>query len=293
MEPPARFEAGTQPVAQVVAAGVAADWLMAIGMENLEAHERTITDELLALGDIEGVRILGPRSNERRIGTIAFEVEGVHPHDVGQFIDAQGIAIRVGHHCAQPVHRHFGVYASNRASSGIYNAVEDAQALLEAARDPHGKERFAPDLASENASQARDAIVQASHEYCTPGESHQFNPTCGDEATVHVEVSDNEPHTIERLVWDGHGCSISQASLSVMVDLVEGKSVDEAMHLADTFHRLMESRGKGLDDEHAEEELEDGIVFQGVSKYPMRIKCALLGWEGMKDSVAKALAAKS
>lgn len=131
MEPPARFEAGTQPVAQVVAAGVAADWLMAIGMENLEAHERTITDELLALGDIEGVRILGPRSNERRIGTIAFEVEGVHPHDVGQFIDAQGIAIRVGHHCAQPVHRHFGVYASNRASSGIYNAVEDVQALIE------------------------------------------------------------------------------------------------------------------------------------------------------------------
>ena len=131
MEPPARFEAGTQPVAQVVAAGVAADWLMSIGMENLEAHERTITDELLALGDIEGGRILGPRSNERRIGTIAFEVEGVHPHDVGQFIDAQGIAIRVGHHCAQPVHRHFGVYASNRASSGIYNAVEDAQALIE------------------------------------------------------------------------------------------------------------------------------------------------------------------
>ena len=128
MEPPARFEAGTQPVAQVVAAG----WLMNIGMENLEAHERTITDELLKMGDIDGIRILGPRSNKERIGTVAFEVEGVHPHDVGQFIDAQGIAIRVGHHCAQPVHRHFGVYASNRASSGIYNSVEDAQALIEA-----------------------------------------------------------------------------------------------------------------------------------------------------------------
>ena len=134
MEPPARFEAGTQPVAQVVAAGVAAEWLMNIGMENLEAHERTITDELLKMGDIDGIRILGPRSNKERIGTVAFEVEGVHPHDVGQFIDAQGIAIRVGHHCAQPVHRHFGVYASNRASSGIYNSVEDAQALIEALR---------------------------------------------------------------------------------------------------------------------------------------------------------------
>ncbi|MFR6606458.1 MAG: aminotransferase class V-fold PLP-dependent enzyme [Bifidobacterium sp.] len=71
-------------------------------------------------------------TNEQRIGTVAFEIDGVHPHDVGQFIDAQGIAIRVGHHCAQPVHRHFGVYASNRASSGIYNCVEDAQALVEA-----------------------------------------------------------------------------------------------------------------------------------------------------------------
>lgn len=168
------------------------------------------------------------------------------------------------------------------------------EVILEASKHPHGKESFAPNAAVEqSADAAANVTVQASHEYCTPGESHQFNPTCGDEATIHVEVSDDEPHTIKRLVWDGHGCSISQASLSVMVDLVEGKSVDEAMHLADTFHRLMESRGKGLDDEHAEEELEDGIVFQGVSKYPMRIKCALLGWEGMKDSVAKALAAKS
>ncbi len=166
------------------------------------------------------------------------------------------------------------------------------EVILEASKNPHGRERFAPDLAREDASGNASTTLRASHEYCTLGESHQFNPTCGDEATVHVEVSDSEPHVIERLVWDGHGCSISQASLSVMVDLVEGKSVDEAMELASTFHKLMESRGKGLDDEQAEESLEDGIVFQGVSKYPMRIKCALLGWEGMKDSVAKALAAK-
>ncbi|OXN01678.1 SufS family cysteine desulfurase [Bifidobacterium vansinderenii] len=132
MAPPARFEAGTQPVAQVVAAGVAADWMRAVGMENIEAHEKTIAAELLKLGDIDGVRILGPRENVNRIGTVAFDVQGVHPHDVGQFIDAQGIAIRVGHHCAQPVHRHFGLFASNRASSGVYNSVQDAQALVEA-----------------------------------------------------------------------------------------------------------------------------------------------------------------
>ena len=131
MAPPARFEAGTQPVAQVVAAGAAADWLMHIGMKNVEEHEKTIAAELLKLGELDGFRILGPRENANRIGTVAFDVAGVHPHDVGQYIDAQGIAIRVGHHCAQPVHRHFGLYASNRASTGVYNSVDDARALIE------------------------------------------------------------------------------------------------------------------------------------------------------------------
>lgn len=132
MAPPAKFEAGTQPVAQVVAAGAAAEWMMAIGMDAIEEHEHAVAAELLKLGEIDGVRILGPRGNTDRIGTVAFDVAGVHPHDVGQFIDAQGIAIRVGHHCAQPVHRHFGIYASNRASSGVYNTVADARALVDA-----------------------------------------------------------------------------------------------------------------------------------------------------------------
>ena len=116
------------------------------------------------------------------------------------------------------------------------------EVILEAARDPHGREHFAADVSKEQGSAPADTTVRASHEYCTPGESHQFNPTCGDEATVHAEVSDSEPHTIERLVWDGHGCSISQASLSVMVDLCAGKTVDEAMELFRDFHELMESR---------------------------------------------------
>ncbi len=132
MDAPYRFEAGTQPVAQMVAAGVAADWLREIGMSRVAEHEQEIAAELLKLQDIPGVRILGPTDLSQRIGTVAFEVEGVHPHDVGQFLDAQGIAIRVGHHCAQPIHRHFGVYASNRASVGVYNTIDEARALVEA-----------------------------------------------------------------------------------------------------------------------------------------------------------------
>lgn len=138
MAPPARFEAGTQPVAQVVAAGVAAEWMMNIGVDTIAEHEKTITRELLKLGDIPGVTILGRPDMSERIGTVAFEVEDVHPHDVGQFIDSRGIAIRVGHHCAQPIHRHFGFYSSNRASTGIYNSVEDAQALVEAVSQVRG-----------------------------------------------------------------------------------------------------------------------------------------------------------
>ena len=78
------------------------------------------------------MRVLGPVDRENRIATVAFDVEGVHPHDVGQYIDSRGIAIRVGHHCAQPVHRHFGLYASNRASVGVYNTKDDIDRLLDA-----------------------------------------------------------------------------------------------------------------------------------------------------------------
>ncbi|WP_018143752.1 SufS family cysteine desulfurase [Alloscardovia criceti] len=138
MEPPAKFEAGTQPVAQVVASGVAAEWMMNVGMENLAEHERLLVPELLKLENIDGVHILGPHSAENRIGTVAFEIDGVHPHDVGQFIDSRGIAIRVGHHCAQPVHRHFGYYASNRVSLGVYNTVEEIERLRSAVADVYG-----------------------------------------------------------------------------------------------------------------------------------------------------------
>ena len=168
------------------------------------------------------------------------------------------------------------------------------EVILEASKHPHGKESFAPNAAVEqSADAAANVTVQASHEYCTPGESHQFNPTCGDEATIHVEVSDDEPHTIKRLVWDGHRCSLSQASLSVMVDLVDGKTVDEAMDLEQTFHKLMESRGAGLDDENLEEKPADAVVFQGLAKYPTTLKRASLGLERPKDSTVHALAPKN
>lgn len=130
-DPPLRFEAGTPPMAQAVAGGVAADWLATTALPIIRDHERDITRELLRVGDIPGVRILGPTDLDQRVATVSFEVEGVHPHDVGQYLDARGIAVRTGHQCAQPIHRHFGVFVSTRASASVYTSVAEARRFVD------------------------------------------------------------------------------------------------------------------------------------------------------------------
>ena len=219
-----------------------------------------------------------------------------------------------------------GAGFSDAAGDGLESMYQEV--ILDAARNPHGKTHFESTDAlakaelqeesqesTESAENTENTESQESaentesaeitlnntHESCAVaifaensalGQSHQFNPTCGDEVTMRVELSNiannNETPVISSVKWDGHGCSISQASLSMMVDLVEGKSVDEALRLDALFHKLMESRGEGLKNEDEEDALEDAMVLQGVSRYPMRIKCALLAWEGLKDSIAKA-----
>jgi nitrogen fixation NifU-like protein len=128
--------------------------------------------------------------------------------------------------------------------------------------------------------------------YPHPGtaEVHHVNPTCGDEVTVRVHVADGPSGmTVQDVSYDGVGCSISQASTSVMTDLVIGRPVDEALGKAQAFLELMQSKGTLEPDEDV---LEDGIAFAGVSRYPARVKCALLGWMAWKDATAQALASK-
>ena len=116
-------------------------------------------------------------------------------------------------------------------------------------------------------------------------EVHHVNPTCGDEVTLRVRVSEGE---IADIGWEGEGCSISQASTSVMTGLVTGKPVGEALALQQKFLELMQSRGEAELTDQDEDELEDAVAFEGVSKYPARVKCALLGWMAMKSAVAEA-----
>ncbi|QGH70956.1 SufS family cysteine desulfurase [Pseudactinotalea sp. HY158] len=130
--PPARFEAGTQMIAQAVGLAAAAEYLDELGMAAVAAHEHELATQLLdGIAEIPGVRVLGPVDPVDRIGTVAFTVEGVHPHDVGQLLDDAGVAVRVGHHCAQPLHRALGAPVSARASTSIYNTAAEIDVFLE------------------------------------------------------------------------------------------------------------------------------------------------------------------
>ena len=121
-------------------------------------------------------------------------------------------------------------------------------------------------------------------------EVHHVNPVCGDEVTLRVSLKDvNGEPVVEDVSYDSLGCSISQASASVMSDLVLGKPVAEAMTISQAFLELMQSKGARDAGDPDEGVLEDAVAFAGVSKYPARIKCALLGWMAWKDATARAM----
>ncbi|KQM59388.1 cysteine desulfurase [Agreia sp. Leaf210] len=132
---PQRFEAGTQRVSQTIALGAAVDYLSEIGMQRVHDWEAALGQRLVeGLESIPGITVLGPGPGIERAGLASFVVEGVHAHDVGQYLDDLGIAVRVGHHCAQPLHRRFGVTASTRASAYLYNTPAEVDAFLEGVR---------------------------------------------------------------------------------------------------------------------------------------------------------------
>ena len=132
LPPPQRFEAGTQRVSQVLALARAVDYLSAVGMHRIAQHEAAIGQQLVAgLVDMPGVRLLGPGRGAERVGLASVEVAGVHAHDVGQFLDDRGIAVRVGHHCTQPLHRRLGITSSTRASGYLYTTSDEVDEFLD------------------------------------------------------------------------------------------------------------------------------------------------------------------
>ena len=151
---PQRFEAGTPMTSQVVGLAAAAKYLQEIGMDAVEAHEKELVAAALdGLSRIDEVRIIGPTAMENRGSPVAFVVDGVHAHDVGQVLDDDGVAVRVGHHCAWPLHRRFGIAATARASFAIYNTLDEVDRLVAGVRraveffDPVGRSEATRGLA--------------------------------------------------------------------------------------------------------------------------------------------------
>ncbi len=135
-DPPARFEAGTPAIAQAIGLAAALRWLDGIGMEAARAHEEEIAALAIGrLGEIPGLRIFGPPAEPGRLGPVSFELEGVHGHDVAEILDRHGVAVRAGHHCAQPLMDRLGIPATARASFGVYTTGQEIDQLVEGILD--------------------------------------------------------------------------------------------------------------------------------------------------------------
>ncbi|UFS58861.1 cysteine desulfurase [Subtercola endophyticus] len=133
---PQRFEAGTQRVSQAIALGRAVAYLESVGLGRIHAREAELGQRLVTgLSAIDGVKVLGPQAGHERVGLASFDVAGIHSHDIGQFLDDRGIAVRVGHHCAQPLHRRFGVVSSTRASTYLYTTDDEVDRFLTGVAD--------------------------------------------------------------------------------------------------------------------------------------------------------------
>ncbi len=143
-ELPFKFEAGTPPIAEAVGLAAAVDYLGALGMTRVREHERELTELMLArLAEVPGVRTVGPPAGRERGALVSFTVEGMHPHDIAELLGRDGVCVRAGHHCAQPLMRCLGVAATARASLGVYNEESDIDALVAALRK--GREVFGLD----------------------------------------------------------------------------------------------------------------------------------------------------
>ena len=265
---PHKFEAGTAPIAEAVGFGAAIDYLEAVGLDAIEAHEHELAEyALAALAELPWVTSYGPPA-DRRAGIVSFNVDGVHPHDVAQVLDFEGVAIRAGHHCCQPLMRKLGVAATNRASFYLYTIPEEIDRLVAGL---HTVKKSSGLAMSEFDQLYREVILDhyknpRNHGLLDPADAQAEgqNPLCGDEILVSVRLGDGD--VIEEVGFDGRGCAISQAATSMLSDLVKGRTAAEVAAMP-------------------KEELLDEL---GIPLTPVRLKCAILGLGVLKLALHKA-----
>ena len=249
---PYKFEAGTPNIAGVVGLGAAIDYLSAIDRHAALARTRTTCSPTppSALRDDPG-RCASSARRAQKAGVLSFVLEGVHPHDVGTILDREGIAVRTGQHCAQPVMDRFGVPATSRASLGSTTRATDDRravaALRQGARRCFGMRHVgAQAISTRKSSSTTTAGRGTSARSTAPTRTQEgYNPLCGDRLTLYVTLDGDASRDV---AFQGQGCAISKASASLMTEALKGKTVAKARDLFDRFHAMItpapDSRGR-------------------------------------------------
>jgi len=278
---PARFEAGTPNIAGAICLGAVIDFLDNIGMEKIHEHEATLTRHALNIFvNMKGIALIGPQDDTDRLGVFSIIIDGMHAHDAATALDETGIAVRAGHHCAQPLVQRFGIPATVRASVGIYTTEEEIDAFIDGLRTLVGEAASgAADPThigsglTEEQELYRENIID---HYRNPHNKrrlenptackHDVNPSCGDTITVHLLLEDGEDKGNRRIIdvgFDGKGCAISQAAMSMLTDKLRGMASEEVSRMTQ----------------------QDILMMLGIPIGIVRMKCAMLGLRTTQSAI--------
>ena len=288
---PQKFEAGVPVAAQAVGLAAACDYLTALDLDRVHAHEQALTRRLLeGLAARPWVRVLGPDDLRERGGAVAFVVDGVHAHDVGpgarrpRCRRAGGAPLRVAAApCAQGAGEHPGQL---RGLQHARRGRRAARGARPGAGDVRARGGGLMDLYQELILEHYKRPVRAGLRDPFDAEVHHVNPTCGDEVTLRVHVTGTgDDAVVDDVSYDAMGCSISVASASILAEEVTGESVAHARETFEAMRSMLTSKGEDPGDE---EQIGDGVALSGVAKYPARVKCALLSWMAFTDALHQA-----
>ena len=231
---PNKFEAGTPHISGATGLAAAIDYVTKLGIGNIAAHEHALLEEATArLKQIPGVRIYGEAKNKAAI--LSFLIDGAHPHDVGTIFDHSGVAVRAGHHCAQPIMERYGI---PRHRPGLVRPLQHPRGRQRAGQ---GRRQGQGDLrmSSELRELYQEVILdhgRSPRNFRVPEHpthhAHGHNPLCGDTVTVYLEVDGD---TVKDAAFEGQGCAISMASTSLMTEILKGRPVEEAHALFRRF----------------------------------------------------------
>jgi cysteine desulfurase/selenocysteine lyase len=272
LEFPRSVEAGTPHVAGVISFGAAVEFLSKIDLASWFRHAQNLATAFRQGLDAMGTRSVSIIGNPENKGAIvSFVMAGMHPHDVASQLAQQHVAVRAGHHCAQPLHDAWGVPASVRASFSIYNTEADVQLILKAIQQGSSVQH------SEKKNELYHAIIQQHNknpyhfQQVAGGNTIVSNsPVCGDKFEINIEL---EVNTIKSIHFHGMGCAVSKASTSVLAKLLERLTIQEAKNLITLFLMMIDKGNKTVED--SPEEL---VAFCVVQQYPERYDCAALPW---------------